>query len=154
MNILNEIEIDIFNTRQMKTATTYKLMNPFVANLKNKDLVAPKTVLLTADPEDGKYKATVPQQTAMYKGLAKNGFLGDYFFEESKQYIFDPESEILTVGTKFLEGHGKLFYKKVYNYYYKNFEQYSVVKGFWPFRRLEYQYYYQMLSQMSEPTGQ
>jgi len=149
LNVLHEIDIDIFNSKQLSTVTTHKVTNPFVANLKNNEL-APRTVTLIFDEEDVKYKATIPQQTAMYKGLAKNGFLGEYYYEESKQFIFDPYSEILTVGTKFLEGHGKLFLKKVFNYYYKNFEQYSVVKGIWPFRRLEYQFYYQMLSQISE----
>jgi len=147
LNIQHEVEINILNSRQISTFTSYKLTNPFVAEIKNKGSGL-KTISLEFDKEDNKYKATVPQHTAMYKGLAKNGFLGEYFFEESKQFIFDPDSEILTVGTKFLEGHGKLFYKKVFNYYYKNFEQYSVVKGIWPFRRLEYQFYYQMLSQV------
>jgi len=146
LNILHEIDIDIFNSKQIAIKTTYKVTNPFIVNISNKEQSL-RTVQLLLDEEDGKYKATVPLQTAMYKGLAKNGFLGEYYFDESKQYIFDPDSEILTVGTKFLEGHGKLFYKKVFNYYYKNFEQYSVVKGIWPFRRLEFQFYYQMLSQ-------
>jgi len=149
LNILHEIDIDIFNSKQIFSVTSHKVTNPFVVDLQNKG-PSPRTVILNQDDEDQKYKAVVPQQTAMYKGLAKNGFLGEYFFEESKQYIYDPNSEILTVGTKFLEGHGKLFYKKVFNYYYKNFEQYSIVKGIWPFRRLEFQYYYQMLSQMVE----
>ena len=149
LNILHEVDIDIFNSRQITTETMYKVTNPFIANIQNKGMSS-RTVKLDFDQEDSKYKATIPQQTTMYKGLAKNGFLGEYHYEESKQYIFDPYSEILTVGTKFLEGHGKLFYKKVFNYYYKNFEQYSVVKGFWPFRRLEYQYYYQMLSEKIE----
>jgi len=146
LNILYEMEIDIFNSKQISTKTTHKVTNPFVVNIQNKGQNI-RSIQLELDEEDGKYKATVLQQTSMYKGLAKNGFLGEYYFDESKQYIFDPDSEILTVGTKFLEGHGKLFYKKVFNYYYKNFEQYSVVKGIWPFQRLEFQYYYQMLSQ-------
>ena len=149
LNILHEIDIDIFNSKQISTVTHIKVTNPFVVNLQNKG-PSPRTVKLNLDDEDLKFKAMVPLQTAMYKGLAKNGFLGEYFYEESKQYIYDPNSEILTVGTKFLEGHGKLFLKKVFNYYYKNFEQYSVVKGFWPFRKLEYQFYYQMLSQMDD----
>jgi len=149
LNILNEADIDIFNSRQLSIQTTYKVTNPFVAKGFNKGPVA-VSIKLNYDPVDSKFKAIVPQQTAIYKGLAKNGFLGEYQYEESKQYIYDPDSEILTVGTKFLEGHGKLFYKKVFNYYYKNFEQYSVVKGIWPFRRIEYQFYYQMLSQANE----
>jgi hypothetical protein len=149
LNILHEINIDIFNSKQISTVTNHKVTNPFILMTQNKG-PSPKTVELTLDEEDKKYKANIPQQTAMYKGLAKNGFLGEYYFEESKQYIYDPNSEILTVGTKFLEGHGKIFYKKVFNYYYKNFEQYSVVKGIWPFRWLEYQFYYQMLAQASE----
>jgi len=147
LNIIHEIEIDIFNTKQANFFSTFKLVNPFVLNNQNMATeLPPKTVILTRDSKDNKLKAEILRQTAVYKGLAKNGFLGDYYFEESKKYIYDPDSEILTVGTKFLEGHGKLFYKKVYHYYYKNFEQYSVVKGIWPFRRLEYQYYYQILS--------
>jgi len=149
LNILNEVDIDIFNSRQLAIQPTYRVTNPFVAKKYNKRPVA-VSIKLSYDPTDSKFKAIVPQQTAIYKGLAKNGYLGEYQYEESKQYIYDPDSEILTVGTKFLEGHGKLFYKKVFNYYYKNFEQYSVVKGIWPFRRIEYQFYYQMLSQANE----
>jgi hypothetical protein len=144
-----ECSLDIFNSKRMDIETVVKVTNPFVVHLQNKSInTFPKTVSLVKDLEDGKYKAEVPKQTVMYKGLAKNGFLGEYYFEESKKYMYDPESEILTVGTKFLQAHGKLFYRRVYNYYYKNFEQYSIVKGFWPFRRLEYQYYYQMISHM------
>jgi len=148
LNILHEINIDIFNTKKMQIETIVKVTNPFVVKQRNKvgnDSL--ETILLQKDPEDKKYKAEVQQQTVMYKGLAKNGFMSEYHYEESKRYMFDPESEILTVGTKFLQGHGKLFYRRVYNYYYKNFEQYSNVKGIWPFRRLEYQFYYQMISQ-------
>jgi len=148
LNIVHHVVIDIFNSKQISIETTYKVTNPFVVSFQNKGQSL-RTVELNLDEEDKKYKATVPQQTSMYKGFAKNGFLGEYYYEESKQYIFDPASEILTVGTKFLESHGKLFYKKVFNYYYKNFEQYSVVKGVWPFRRLEFQYYYQILSQVN-----
>jgi len=149
LSIQHEVEINILNSRQISVSTTYKLTNPFVANIQNKG-AGLKTITLELDKENNKYKASVPQQTAMYKGLAKNGFLGEYYYEEAKEFIYDPHTEILTVGTKFLEGHGKLFYKKVFNYYYKNFEQYSNVKGIWPFRRLEFQFYYQMLTQIVE----
>lgn len=151
LNLLHEISIDIFNSKKMQIKTMVKVTNPFVVKLNNKGTNgSSETVLLQKDHEDGKYKADVQQQTVMYKGLAKNGFMSEYHYEESKRYMFDPESEILTVGTKFLQGHGKLFYRRVYNYYYKNFEQYSKVKGFWPFRRLEYQFYYQMISQLGK----
>ena len=147
VNLHYESSIDIFNSKKMDIDTIVKVTNPFVVNIQHKSVnTSSNTVILEKDSQDGKYKAEIPHQTVMYKGMAKNGFLGEYYYEESKKYMFDPESEILTVGTKFLHAHGKLFYRRVYNYYYKNFEQYSVVKGVWPFRRLEYQYYYQMIS--------
>jgi len=121
--------------------------NPYVCQTQRSDRNYHIPVVeLTLDEKDGTYKAEIHQQTVKYLGKARNGFLGEYFFEEAKFYEFRMDTHELKVGSKLIKAHGAILTHRVYNYYYPDFEKLCFYEGIWPFRSQKYDYYFQVLS--------
>ena len=142
-----EYKLDITKKQIEINPINITITNPYVISYQqNNTNYKSATLKLESENNNGKYIAKIDQQTVRYIGKAGDGFLGDYKYEEGKRYEYEPEKCQLKVGSRYIKGHGSIFYKTVYNYYYKNYEKYSKYVGVWPFRSLTYDYYYQILS--------